>query len=282
MNEIIYLKIPTTCPICGHPTQIRLNNNTETVCCTNPECDGILLGKFVAFVSRDAMDIRGLSEKTLASLIKDGKLHRFKDLYDLKHQKAFLYKIPGMGIKKVDNLLKAIEDSRNTTLEKFIPALGIPNIGRSAARTISQHCENPDDFFKKWKAGYHWSKLEDIGEVMEKNLNSYAKSNWSDIMDLVSELTFRYEESGAGEPPVLETSLLGKTFVITGKLEKFNNRKELEEYIKDLGGRIASSVSKNTTALINNDINSGSSKNKKAKTLGIPIWTEEEFLKSVN
>ena len=189
-----------------------------------------------------------------------------------------LSQLPGMGARSVNNLIKAIENSSHTTLDRFLVALSIPNIGRSAAKAIVKHCDSVDDFFEKWKSIYRWSNIPDFGEVMEKSLNIFGVNNREMIDDLIGVVDieeFKTETSTGN-------SLEGLTFVITGSVNHFKNRNELKAMIEQLGGKVAGSVSKKTSYLINNDKESSSSKNKKAKDLGIPIISEEDFLALIN
>ena len=272
-----FLPIPNICPKCGSPTEVKTTDESKILCCTNPNCKGILAGKLSSFVSRDRMDIRGISDKTLELLVENDLVTKYSDLYHLKEKPAYLHRLPGHGPKKVENMLDAIEASRETTLDRFIAALNIPMVGRSAAKIIMNNTDGPDDFLEKWKSGYRWSNFQDIGETMERNLNAYAKSNWADIVELLQEIHIKGSENdeSQNQSQVLE----GKTFVVTGKVEHFKNRDELKAFIVERGGKVSGSVSSKTFALINNDVTSTSGKNKKAKELGIPIWSEKDFLK---
>lgn len=270
--------IPAFCPVCGSPTEIHQENNSKVLVCTNANCSGKKLGKFVQYCSKDAMDIKGLSEATLKLMLDRGIISEYRDLYFLNLAKNRLSQLPGMGARSVNNLIKAIENSSHTTLDRFLVALSIPNIGRSAAKAIVKHCDSVDDFFEKWKSIYRWSNIPDFGEVMEKSLNIFGVNNREMIDDLIGVVDieeFKTETSTGN-------SLEGLTFVITGSVNHFKNRNELKAMIEQLGGKVAGSVSKKTSYLINNDKESSSSKNKKAKDLGIPIISEEDFLALIN
>ena len=270
--------IPAFCPVCGSPTEIRQDNNSKVLVCTNANCSGKKLGKFVQYCSKDAMDIKGLSEATLRLMLDRGIISEYRDLYFLNMAKNRLSQLPGMGARSVNNLIKAIEKSSHTTLDRFLVALSIPNIGRSAAKAIVKHCDSVDDFFDKWKSIYRWSNIPDFGEVMEKSLNIFGVNNRAMIEDLIGVIDieeFKTEISG-------ENPLDGMSFVITGSVDHFKNRNELKARIEQLGGKVVGSVSKKTFYLINNDKESSSSKNKKAKDLGIPIISEEDFLVLIN
>lgn len=264
---------PARCPICGMSTKIVKDNKTEILVCGNSECKGKFLGKLKHFVSRDAINIDGLSEAKLERMIKVLGLTTFKDLYHLQGNKAqLLERVEGFGKKSVDKLLEAIEKSRNTTLERFIYALSIPLIGESASKAISAHLNGSFNEFIG-KNGYRWSALPDFGNAMEESLNNYISKNEEQIKTLAEEFVF--------EAPVTKKdsrALKGKIFVITGKLQHFTNRTELKNKLSVMGAIVADSVTKNTTYLINNDVNSTSGKNVKAKQLGVEIINEERLL----
>lgn len=270
------LLIPDRCPICGSPTEVKTENKSSVLICTNYHCSGKKLGQFVQYCSKDAMDIKGLSEATLKMMLDKGIISEYKDLYFLNLSKTRLSQLPGMGSRSVNNLIKAIEKSRHTTLDRFLVALSIPNIGRSAAKAIRKHMESVSDFMEKWESGYAWSKMDDFGDITERSLNDFYRENSDMIEDLLGILEFDETETIKGN------LLDGLTFVITGAVNHFTNRNELKAKIEQLGGKVAGSVSKKTSYLINNDTESSSSKNKKAKSLGIPIISEDEFLAITN
>ena len=271
------LLIPKNCPVCGGRTEIKTENDSSVLICSNPDCSGKKLGKFVQYCSKDAMDIKGLSEATLKLMLDRGIISEYRDLYFLNMAKNRLSQLPGMGARSVNNLIKAIEKSSHTTLDRFLVALSIPNIGRSASKAIMKHCDSVDDFFEKWKSIYHWSNIPDFGEVMEKSLNIFGVNNRDMIEDLIGVIDIEEFKKDANDK-----TLDGLTFVITGNVHHFANRNELKARIEQLGGKVAGSVSKKTSYLINNDKESASSKNKKAKDLGIPIISEEDFLELIN
>ncbi|MGN0245741.1 MAG: NAD-dependent DNA ligase LigA [Lachnospiraceae bacterium] len=267
------IKIPSVCPICGSPTAIQKDNDSEVLICTNPECSGKLLGRLIHFCSKKAMNIDGLSEATLELLISNGYIREFKDIYHLSKHQNELTRLPGLGPKSVEKLLQSIEKSREVKLENFICALGIPNIGLSAAKTISNYC-NGD-----WKKFYDliehtndWTFLDDFGQVMSDSMNEYFGEYFEDVDYLSMEMKFIVPE----KQQVIGNPFLGKTLVVTGKLNRFT-RDSINEKITSLGAKTTGSVSKNTDYLITNEV-SGSSKYKKAVELGIPIITEDEFL----
>jgi DNA ligase (NAD+) len=265
--------IPTICSVCGGKTEIKKDNVSEVLMCTNPNCSGKLLGKLNHFVSRKCMDINGLSEATLNTLISHGFLHEYKDIYHLNEHRNKLILLDGYGKKSIDNLLESIEKSRDVKLENFIAALGIPNIGLSAAKTISTACEGSfDKLFEMWNYEYDFTTLPDFGDVTAESFVKYFDTYINDILSLCDELNFITPE----KQEIKNNPFSGKTLCVTGKLNHFT-RDSINEKIISLGAKAASSVSKNTDYLITNE-QSGSSKYKKAVELNVPIITEEEFL----
>lgn len=269
--------IPEKCPICGGKTSIIKENSSEVLVCCNSECKGKLLGKLNHFVSKNAANIDGLSEQTLEKLIELGWLNSFQDIYRLSEHKDEMSKLDGFGKRSVEKLLDAIEKSRSITLDRFIYALCIPLIGRSASKTIAKYF-NYD--FKEWyqigvSQPFRYTLLDDFGETMQNSIHNFAV-NMDMIADLADEFTFeKIEEKSSG------VDLSGKVFVITGSLVHYKNRDELVGVIESLGARVSGSVSAKTSYLINNDVTSTSGKNSKAKQLGISIISEEDFLKMI-
>lgn len=272
-KEAKWLHIPKYCPICGGETKIKKDNDSKVLVCNNPSCAGKNLARFVHFVGRKAMNIDGLSEKTLELLISNGYIHNFKDIYHLSEHADELYSLDGLGEKSVKNLLQSIEKSRDITLDRFITAIGIPNIGSSAARTISQYFNGDHfDFTYALSNGFDFTKLNDFGSVMNESLHNWW-GNKDPMVELLSlEMHFIREDNNKN------TKLSGLSFCITGSLTHFSNRDALIADIESHGGKFVSSVSSKCNYLINNDCLSTSSKNKKAQSLGIPIITEELYL----
>lgn len=268
------LQIPGECPVCGHRTEIRQDNDTEVLVCTNPDCAAKKIKAFSLFVSRSAMNIDGLSEMTLEKLIAAGLIHDFSDIYHLDEHRDVIEEMEGFGKKSCDKLLEAVGKSRKTTLPRVLCAVGIPGIGVSGARIL---CSYFRDDLEKIKAAdvEELSGVEGIGPVLARNIHNYfADPRTAESFDkLAAEL--QIEVSRQQEKPQI---LAGKTFVITGKVEHYANRDALKAEIMSLGGKAAGSVSAKTDYLINNDVTSGSSKNRKARELGIPILSEEDFL----
>lgn len=269
------VRIPEECPACGGRTEIRKINDTEALYCTNPECPAKKIKLFTLFVSRDAMNIDGLSESTLEKFIGEGYIHEFADIFRLSRHKDELCKLEGFGEKSYNNLIAAIDTARTVQLPKLIYSLGILNVGLSNAKIICREFDY--DIEKLRHAGVEeLSSIDGVGEVIAGSFADYFKDEKHnrELDELLKELTI--------EIPRLDTTneaINGKTFVITGSLEHFENRNALKELIESKGGKVSGSVSAKTDFLINNDINSGSSKNKKAKELGVEIITEDDFVK---
>lgn len=271
------IEIPTTCPICGGLTTIKKDNESEVLVCTNSECAGKKLAQFTHFVSKKGMDIKNLSEATLETLISHGFLRNFNDIYHLSDYRQQLIQLDGFGQKSIDNLLKSIEDSRNVKLENFIAALGIPNIGLSAAKTISKKFNGDHfEYINALASGYDFTQLEDFGEIMNQSLHNWWKIKDPLVEFLPMEMNFILPE----KQNIIENPFNGKTICVTGKLNHFT-RDSINEKIASLGAKTAGSVSKKTDYLITNE-SSGSSKYKKATELNIPIITEDEFLKMLD
>lgn len=268
---------PDECPICGGLTKIVKDKDTKVVVCDNPNCKGKLLGKLSHFVSKNAVNIDGLSEQTLEKLIELGWLNSFKDIYRLSEHKDEMSKLDGFGKRSVEKLLDAIEKSRSITLDRFIYALCIPLIGRSASKTIAKHFKSDyDSFHDALFDCFNFANLEDFGETMNKSLRLWYSENKYMMRELVQEFTFEKVEEKSSS-----VDLFGKTFVITGSLTHYKNRDELVDLITSMGGKVSGSVSAKTSYLLNNDINSTSSKNRKAKELNVPIISEEDFIKMI-
>lgn len=266
--------IPDKCPICGEETKIVKENDSEVLMCMNDNCNGKLLGKLCHAVSRNALNIDGLSEATLEKFISLGWLNSIKSIYHLSDYKGKMYSLEGFGKKSVDKLLESIDKSRETTLDRFIYSLSIPLIGKSASKDVAEFFEY--DLIKFFGKTY---SVNCLGDVAYKNYKKYCRNHYEEILDLSSEFNFKTQDKSL----INKTNILqGKTFVITGSLEKYNNRDELKSVIESNGGKVSGSVSANTFALINNDIESSSSKNKKAKSLGVQIINEEQFMQLLN
>ena len=265
--------IPGVCPVCGWNTERVKDNDTEVLICTNPDCKAKLLGKLVHFVSKNAINIDGLSEQTLQKFIDLRWLESFKDIYYLSEHKNEMYKLDGFGKKSVDKLLESIEKSRNTTLDRFIYGLCIPLIGRTASKDIANNFNYDYEQFRKYGIVTHYKGIDGFGDSMNDSIHDYLRKNHMMVEMLADEFTFIVNDKSENK-----VNLSNKTFVITGSLNYYKNRDELVNIIEQLGGKVSGSVSAKTNYLINNDTESNSSKNKKAKELGIPIMSESEFV----
>ena len=268
------VEIPSCCPACGGSTQIRETNEVQSLYCTNPECSAKKIKAFTLFVSRDALNIDGLSEATLEKFIGKGFLHDFTDIFHLEKYREEIEEMEGFGKKSCSNLLQSIEKARKTTLPKVIYALGIANIGLANARMICR--EYRYDLDAMMEADVEGlSRIDGVGEVIAGTFCDYFadQKHRQLVKALLEELDIEIEAVDESTQ-----TLAGKTFAITGSLNHFENRNELKERIEALGGKVAGSVSAKTTALINNDAASNSSKNKKAREVGVAILTEEEFM----
>ena len=268
--------IPKICPVCGGKTEIRSLNDVKSLYCTNPECQAKKIKSFDLFVSRDALNIDGLSEMTLEKFIAAGFIHEFDDIFHLDRHRDAIVTMEGFGEKSYENLIEAAKTASHTTLPRLIFGLGIAGIGLANAKVICRHFDFDLDAMRKADAE-ELCAIDGIGGVLADAWVTYFKNDKNnEILDhLLADLTFA---NGARSE---EQTLAGKTFVITGSVEHFANRKELQEKIESLGGKAAGSVSAKTSYLINNDVTSNSSKNKKARELGIPILSEEDFLKMI-
>ena len=276
-------KIPDKCPICGQPTKIVKENDSEVLMCGNPDCKGKLLGKLVHAASRNALDIENLSESTIEKFINLGWLNSIKDIYHLSDHENEMKALEGFGKKSVDKLLASIEKSRNTNLQRFLYSLSIPLLGKSASQDIAKSCTEQNtssmgNFMVTMitDGAEHFRSISGIGDSLINSLNTYFNKHCSEIFELSKEFTFESPDIVLDEMP---NTLQGKTFVVTGSVNHYKNRDELKADIVAHGGTVAGSVSSKTSYLINNDINSTSSKNQKAKSLNIPIISEEEFVK---
>lgn len=271
-------KLPNKCPCCGGEVEVHNENGSKTLHCISTECKAKLLGKLVHFVSKNAINIDGLSEQTLQKFIDLGWLNSFKDIYYLSDYKEEMYKLDGFGKKSVDKLLESIEKSRNTTLDRFIYGLCIPLIGRTASKTIAKEFNiKAEEFYDIWCHGYDFTKLNDFGDTMNNSMQDFIRDNYRWIAEFIGEFIFREPDNNGNVKQVLES----KTFVITGSLKAYKNREELVSVIERNGGKVSGSVSAKTSYLINNDVTSTSGKNKKANELGIPIISEGEFIQMI-
>lgn len=271
------LEIPEVCPVCGGKTQIKQVNDVKTLYCINEDCQAKHVKSFAHFVSRDALNIDGLSEATLEKFIQHGFLKNFCDLYHLEKFRDEIIALDGFGEKSYENLLTSVENSRNTTLPKFIYGLGIANVGLSNAKMIVQALGNDIEKVIHAKR-QELEKIDGVGAVIADTFASYFENekNKEEFYKLLQEMHIEKAPDNQNNQ-----ILTGKVFVITGSLEHFENRNQLKERIEQLGGKVTGSVTGKTSYLINNDSHSTSSKNKTAAKLGVPVITENEFLEMV-
>ena len=270
--------IPDKCPICGYPTKIVKDNDSEVLICTNDDCKGKLLGKLSHAVSKNALNVDGLSEATIQKFIDLGWLTSIKDIYHLSDHEKEMSMLEGFGKRSVAKLLDSIEKSRNTSLQRFIYSLSIPLVGKSASKDISNACNQSFDAFvgALMSSGKDaFTHINGIGDALGSSIIGYWNKNGNNVFELSKEFTFEISNIMLDEIP---NTLKGKTFVVTGSVNHYKNRDELKNDIILHGGSVTSSVSSKTEYLVNNDINSTSSKNKKAKELGIPIISENQLI----
>lgn len=266
--------IPHNCPACGQETIVKKENDVECLFCVNPGCPAKKIKSFGLFTSRDAMNIDGLSEATLEKFIARGFIHDFGDIFEISRYKDEIVEMEGFGQKSYDNLMESLERAKETTLPRVIYSLGIANIGLANAKVICRHFDNDLDRIRHASLE-EVSDIDTIGPVIAGNLVAYFKDEDNNRrLDHLMSFLHIQEDS-----PKQEQIFEGMNFVITGSLVHFGNRSEAKELIESLGGKVTGSVTKKTNYLINNDIQSNSSKNKKARELGIPILSEEDFQK---
>ena len=283
---------PKECPCCHGKIKPIITKgaamDVEVATCANPDCPAKHIGKYTHFVERDCMNIMGLSKATITYFIDNGWISEFSDIYHLGRHKDEIIATKGYGKKSYENMIKAIEKSRKTSFVPFIHAVGIPNIGEGQAKLFAKEYNNDiDKFLNDVYAKHDFSHIDGIGPILNDNLIRWGETYLAykdpsaenpnpEIRNLLTELSF--ENQSQEEASSDAASLSGLTFVITGDVHHFKNRNELKAKIESLGGKVSGSVSSKTSYLINNDSASASSKNKKAKELGVKIISEEEFL----
>lgn len=274
-----YFNIPNFCPACGAPTKKHESESgTIELYCSSDVCPGKLVNKLDHFAGKKGLDIKGLSKATLEKLIEWGWVDSFKSLFHLEDYKIEWIKKPGFGAKSVDKILNAIEEARHCSLEAFLSAIGIPLIGKTYARQLATIFSTYNDFRIAIITGFNFTTIEGFGPTMHEaivNFDYYEADRMHD-MKLIE-----INSNNNTDTPSINTSLKGLTFVVTGKLQLYKNREALKSDIEQYGGRVVESISKNTNYLINNDIESTSAKNKKAKELGIPIISEQMFAEMI-
>lgn len=276
-NSSKAFSMPDKCPVCGEPTEVRISSRsgTKTLHCTNPDCSAKHVKKYTRFVSKSGMDIDGLSIQTMLCFMNEGFIHNFADIFHLSEHVEVIKNLEGFGEKSCDNIIKAIEKSRQVNPVNFIYSLCIPMIGLDAGKKIVTSC-GFDGFLERLKDGTGFEDLDGIGPEKSKSvMDWYADKKNADVFEVllkevsIEQVNLKAEEGGKCE---------GLTFVITGDVHLFKNRDEFKTYVERTGGKVTGSVTSKTNYLVNNDVNSTSSKNKKAKDLGIPIISEDEFV----
>lgn len=266
--------IPQVCPVCGGATKIQMENETKTLYCTNPECQAKHLKSFALFVSRDAMNIEGLSEATLEKFIGEGFIRDFTDIYHLDRYAETIKTLEGFGEKSYAKLVSSVENSRSTTMPKVIYSLGIANIGLSNAKMICRAFDN-DPKRMMQATVEELVDIQGVGEVIARTFVDYfSDETHRDLFKRLLQEVKLQKEEGEESAQIFENM----NFVITGSVEHFANRREVKEIIESRGGKVTGSVTGKTNYLINNDVQSASSKNKKAKELNVPIISESQFL----
>ena len=267
-------KVPKICPACGKDTTIKKDNESKVLLCTNPDCQVKHIKQYALMASRDALNIDGLSESTLEKFLSKGFIKSDSDLFHLDKFKDEIINMDGFGKRSYEKLIAALDEAKNTTVSRFLYSLGIAGIGSANAKMIAKYFDNDIDRIISASKD-DLLEIEGIGEVLANSIADFFKSekNIENVESLRKILKFEKEESGGGD------KLFGKVCVITGSLQHFSNRNELKELIEKNGGKVSGSVSSKTNYLINNDTASNSSKNKKAKELGVEIISEEDFLK---
>ena len=268
--EGLEFTIPTECPICGGRLEVVCEVDSEMVICTNDACEGKAINKLEHFCSKKGMDIKGLSKATLGKLMDWGWIKEPVDIYNLGQYLDEWVQKPGFGDKSVRNILAAINDSRVSSLDKFLCAIGIPHVGTTLSRELVNFFSSYEEFRQAVDSKWDFTKIDKVGYEKAYAIWSF---DYGEADRVAQKLHLTYEE-----PAAADTTLDATTVVITGKLSLHKNRDELVKRITDHGGKVTGSVSKNTNILINNDVNSTSSKNVSAQHLGIPIMTEEEFV----
>ena len=269
MTERIYLELPTHCPVCGH----EVDYIDDFVYCSNPNCDGKLINRIDHYCGKKGLDIKGLSKKTLEKLIDWEWITCLEDIYKLKDHRTEWIKKSGFGEKSVDKILNAIENSKQVELRHLLSAIGVHNISTTASIMLGDYFKTWDNFRKAVDEDFDFTVLPSFGTIADYDLNNY---DYSEIDNIVKNyLTFTgVKDAGTATG----SDLAGLTFCITGKVHHYKNRDEVKEVIRQNGGKVTDSVSPKTNYLINNDINSTTQKNQKARSLGIPIISEEEFI----
>ena len=267
------LEIPKNCPVCGQPTRISQVNDVQSLYCDNPQCDAKKIKSFTLLVSRDALNVDGLSESTLEKFLAKGFLHEFADLFHLDRYREEITEMEGFGEKSYNNLLESIERAKKTTLPRLIYGLGIENVGVANAKMLCRYFMYDLQAMRE-ASTEELSEIDGVGEVIAQSIHDFFREEKA-VTQL--ENLLREVEIEAERMQEAQQNLAGMSFVITGSLTRFENRNALKEEIERRGGKVTGSVTGKTVCLINNDVASQSSKNKKAKELGVRIVNEEDF-----
>ena len=276
--EKLGVQHPQICPCCGQPVNVEHVNNTDTVYCINPHCDGKKLSAFEHFVSKPAMNIDGLSEATLSRFIERGWLNTFADIYHLDQHKASIVKMDGFGTASYNKLWNAIENSKKVTFDKFLVALGIPNIGKTAAKSISQYCQGDVGQFEYLlNQDFDWTTLDDFGQVMSDSIKQWFKDtvNTTTYINLLNVIQIQKSEM----KEIQDSSFANKVVVVTGTLQHFT-RDSITAKLEELGAKVSGSVSKKTDYLIAGE--KAGSKLAKAQQFGVKILTEDDFVNMIS
>lgn len=273
VDEFEYIHIPKICPVCGGATKIVQENESKVLMCDNPQCEGKLINRLDHFFGKKGLDAKGLSKATFEKLINWGWVERISDVFELRRHETEWKNTQGFGEKSVGNILRAIDESCNTNFESIISAAGIPLIGRTNARDLTKRFDSYNSYKSAIESGYDFSSLDGFGYEMNKAITEFDYTE----LDYIVENFIHFKEENAEMPA--EKNFDGVQFCVTGKVTAWKNRDELKKFIEDRGGKVTDSVTAKTKYLINNDINSTSAKNKRAKELGIEIITEDDFKK---
>lgn len=273
VDEFEYIHIPKICPVCGGATKIIQENESKVLMCDNPQCEGKLINRLDHFFGKKGLDAKGLSKATFEKLINWGWVERISDVFELRRHETEWKNTQGFGEKSVGNILRAIDESCNTNFESIISAAGIPLIGRTNARDLAKRFDSYNSYKSAIKSGYDFSSLDGFGYEMNKAITEFDYTE----LDYIVENFIHFKKEDAEMPA--EKNFDGVQFCVTGKVTAWKNRDELKRFIEDRGGKVTDSVTAKTKYLINNDINSTSAKNKRAKELGIEIITEDDFKK---
>ena len=277
-------EVPAFCPVCGGRTELKDEEGVQTLYCTNPDCMAKKIKLLTHFVSRDAMNIAGLSEMTLEKFVGENMIHELSDVFKLKNHREKIVSLEGFGEKSYNNLIESIDKARESTAVRVLYSLGIANIGLATAKLICRFFDNDIERITKAKPD-ELTKIDGVGEVMAGVFADYFNKdeNLRTLEHLLLEVHIENVEANANDEENSEgnNAISGLTFVVTGDVEKFKNRRELSDFIESKGGKVTGSVTGKTDYLINNDLTSNSGKNKKAKELGIKIISENEFLELV-